>query len=43
MVISPYRTSVTAAHQDFNKRVEPDMTKRFGKRYLKNETTDEDR
>jgi len=25
MVISPYRTNVTAAHQDYNKRVAPDM------------------
>lgn len=25
MVVSPYRTSVTAAHQDFGKRVEPSL------------------
>jgi hypothetical protein len=25
MYVSPYRTSVTAAHQDFGKRVEPSL------------------
>lgn len=25
MIISPYRTSVTKAHQDENKRVEPSL------------------
>lgn len=25
MIASPYRTTVTAAHQDFNKRAEPSL------------------
>lgn len=25
MIVSPWRTNVTAAHQDYNKRVDPDL------------------
>jgi len=25
VIISPYRTKLTAAHQDFNKRIDPDL------------------
>jgi hypothetical protein len=31
VIVSPFRTSVTAAHQDFNKRVDPDLTNRRAK------------
>lgn len=30
MVVSPYRTSVTAAMQDDNRRVEPSLVRRSG-------------
>ena len=43
MIVSPYETSVTREHRLTGKRVEPDMTKKYGKAAKKREATDEGR